>query len=330
MSRLKETTEQEDLQTADARILSAAFVPSFPTGDMRNRLITIGGMLGGLLAIALVFWRDAMDETLKLPSELQELTGLPLVGSIPRSENCGERYSVIAQFRQNPKSSMAEAIRSLRTSLLRPSDQNKPQVVMFTSSVPHEGKSTTAMLTALTSRQMGKSTLLMDCDLRLPAVANALDTDDTAPGLLSVLDGRASIADAIWTDPETGLHVLMTKPNEIALPVNAADVLASKRFENLILELRKWYDLIILDTPPVLIVADAQILSMRVDAIAYSVAWKATPRGAVMDGLQQLAASGGPQPKMVMTLIDEAKASRYGAKGKSYYRGQYEAYFNAT
>ena len=330
LSRLKETTEQEDLQTADARILSFAFPPPSPTGEMRQRLLLLGAMLGTMFALALVFVRENLDDTFKVPSDLEDVTRTEVIGVIPKAPKQSDRNGIIAQFRRNPKSSMAEAVRSLRTHLIRNSHLRAPQVVMFTSSVPREGKSTTAMLTALTSRQMGKATLLLDCDLRLPAVAAALDTEDHGPGLLSVLDGRAAIEDAIWKDPDTGLHVLMTRPHEPGLSVNAADVLASKRFSNLIEELRSWYDLIILDTPPVLIVADAQILAPRADAIAYTVAWNSTPRGAVLDGIRELELSGGPQPGMVLTLVDEEKASRYDSNGKTYYRGQHRAYFEAV
>jgi polysaccharide biosynthesis transport protein len=198
---------------------------------------------------------------------------------------------------------------------------------MFTSSVPREGKSTTATLVAMTSRQMGKSAIIVDCDLRLPALADLLGTKSEGPGMLSAIEGTATLEEAIHRDEESGLHVLMTKPSEPRSTVNAADILSSKRFDDMIEELKRTYDLVILDTPPTLAVADPRILSSHADVVVYVVRWDNTPRGAVMEGLKELRQIKAPVAGVVLSMLNETKASRYAYEGYSSYRGRYRNYY---
>ncbi|MEL6168592.1 MAG: polysaccharide biosynthesis tyrosine autokinase [Pseudomonadota bacterium] len=329
LGRLKEASAEEDLQSANARVLSPAEPPLAPMGEARRRTLALGGMLGLLVGACIVLVRDRLSDTFLLPQQVETLTGVPLLGAIPSAGRRLSRREVIARFRQNPKSSLAEAVRSLRTSLLFSGTAKTPSVVMVTSSVPREGKSTTAMLLALTSRQMGRSAIIVDCDLRLPSLASILGADGDGPGLPSVLAGRAKPADAILRDPDTGLHALMTRPGEARLAASAADILASDRFAGLLERLRSQYDLVILDTPPVLVVADARILSSLVDAVLYAVRWNATARGAAADGLRELAQVGAPVAGVVVTEVEEERAARYEFGGHTYHKGRHRAYYSA-
>ncbi len=323
LSRLKETSEQEELQAADARVLSPAEPPLRHQGDAARRTLILGTMVGVLLGIAAVFLRERMNDSYRLPHELEDMTGRPVLGTIPAVGSRLTRTGVLARFRQDPKSALAEAIRNLRTSILHSNPKEPPQVVMFTSSTPREGKSTTAMLVAMTSQQMGKSAIIVDCDLRLPALARILNASEDAPGLLSYLRDMATLDEAIFRDPETGLDVLMTRPGEPATAVNAADILSTHKFRDLIAALKTRYDLVILDTPPVLAVTDARILSGLADAVIYAVRWNETPRGAALDGLKELGLVGAPLIGTVLTRVNETKAARYSYGGQAYYRGRY-------
>jgi succinoglycan biosynthesis transport protein ExoP len=246
---------------------------------------------------------------------------IPVVGKRLR------RKTVLQRFREKPKSGLAEAVRSLRTSILFSNVDMPPKVVMFTSSVPREGKSTTATLVAMTSRQMGKSAIIVDCDLRLPALADLLGTKSEGPGLLSAIEGTATLEEAIHRDEESGLHVLMTKPSEPRSTVNAADILSSKRFDDMIEELKRTYDLVILDTPPTLAVADPRILSSHADVVVYVVRWDHTPRGAVAEGLKELRTINAPIGGVVLSMLNESKATRYAYEGYNSYRGRYRNYY---
>ena len=327
LSRLTETSEQEKLQAADARILSPAEPPLRPLTRASNRTQIAFIVAGGLIGVGVVFLLDKLNNTFRSPTQLGEMTRQTVLGTTPSLGRRMHRKTVLQRFRDKPKSSLAEAIRNLRTSILFSNVDVPPKVVMFTSSVTREGKSTTSMLMAVTSQQMGKSAIIVDCDLRLPSLAQLLDADDTGPGLLSVMEGTASVEDAIFQDKDTGLHVLMTKPSEPRSNVNAADILSSERFKALISDLREKYDLVILDTPPVLVVADARILASHADAVVYVVRWDHTPRGAVLEGLNEMRAMRTPLAGVVLTMVNEAKASKYAYDGYAYYRGRYRDYY---
>lgn len=327
LSRQKETSAQEDLQTPDARVLTPAEIPFGPLTTTVRRTQAMGLIAGALVGFGLIFLLEKLNNSFRSSNQLEDMVGLPVLGSVPAVGKRLSRAKVVRRFLDKPKSSLAEAIRSLRTSILFSNVDNPPKVVLFTSSLPREGKSTTALLMAMTSQQMGRSSIIVDCDLRLPALARVLATDDKKPGLLSLIEGTASLEEAITTDPDTGTKLLMTKPSEPRSSVNAADLLSSKRFENLIKELSETYDRVILDAPPALVVADAKILSAYADAVVFAVRWDHTPHGAVLDGIKDLKSVNAPVAGTVLTLVNEKRAARYAYESYGYYRGRYKDYY---
>ncbi len=330
LGKLQETVAQESLQATDIRILSSAEPPTHAQSQ-RKKIIFAGSMiLGSMLGVAIVFLLDRLNNTFRAPQQLSELTGHNVLATIPAAGKHMKRADIVQQLREKPNSSLAEAIRNLRTSILFSNVDNPPKVVMFTSSVPREGKSTTSMLMALTSRQMGKSAIIVDCDLRLPALAKLLDVDDKQPGLLSLMNGTATVNDVIHKDPTTGLHVLMTRNSERQAQINAADVLSSQKFKDLIKALSEHYELVILDTPPTLVVTDARIVSSLADAIVYAVRWDSTPRDAVAEGLKELSSIDANVTGVVLTLVNEQRASRYSYDGYSYHKGRYRDYYEVN
>ncbi|QDL94729.1 hypothetical protein FDP22_22925 (plasmid) [Paroceanicella profunda] len=327
LNRMKETAEQQDLQTADARVLSPAEVPLNP-GSGRKKVIVLGAtMLGGFIGIGVVFLLEHLNNTFRNPRQVEALTGLGVLSTLPTAGNKKKRIDVLAAVRSRPNSGLAEAIRNLRTSILYSNVDHPPRVVMFTSTTPKEGKTTTSMLVAMASRQMGRSAIIVDCDLRLPALATLIEQDDGRPGLLSVLEGVASVDDARFVDEETGLHVLMARASERKAHINAADILASNRFRALVNDLAAAYDLVILDTPPALVVTDARIISSHADAVVYAVRWDHTPRGAVLEGLRELRSVNAPLAGIVLTMVNETKAGKYAYDSYGYYKGKYTDYY---
>ncbi|MCH2095416.1 MAG: polysaccharide biosynthesis tyrosine autokinase [Rhodobacteraceae bacterium] len=330
LGRLQETSQQETLQTADARVISQAEVPSFPTTSGKVVILGIGGLLGLLFGVGLVFLFDRMNQTLRTPDAVEDHTGLRVVATVPLIPNTGgKRQKVVDYFREKPASSLAEAIRGLRTSILFSNFDNPPSVVMFTSSTPREGKSTSAVLLALTSQQMGRSTIIVDCDLRLPAVSTLIEFDKDKPGLLAAMEGEVPLEEAVSVDPDSGLHVLQVRPNEARQGQNAADILASKKFQNFVESLRKRYDFVVLDTPPTLVVSDARIVSPFVDGVLFAIKWDETPRGAANEAVKQLRSMDAPIVGAVFTMVDESKAAKYSydGYGYGYYGGQYKDYY---
>ena len=329
LARLQESNAEESLLTADARVISPAEIPDAPRGTAVTRIKLLAGAVGLLTGVALVFLMDRLNNTFRVPAQLEEMSGKVLMGTIPQGGSRMQRHEVIGILRDKPSSALAEAIRNLRTSILFSNVDNPPQVIMFTSSVPREGKSTTSALMALTSRQMGKSAVIVDCDLRRPALGKVLHLDEGRAGLLSVINRTAPISEALHVDPDTGLHVLMTKASERNTRINAADVLASQRFRELINTLRKTYDIVILDTPPTLVVTDARIIAAMADAVIYAVRWDHTPRSAVLEGLRELTTVEAKITGLVMTMVNESRAARYSCDGYGYHKGRYREYYEA-
>ncbi len=327
LGRLQETTAQEDLQEADARILTPAEVPLAPLQQTKQRTMIAAVALGAFAGIALVFLLDRLNNTFRAPAQLEEMSRAKLLGVLPALGVRKSRQSILRHLREKPASALAESIRSLRTSILFADIDAPPKVVMFTSSVPKEGKSTTSMLVALTSQQMGKSAVLVDCDLRKSVLANTITKDKLETGLMSVLEGTASVKDAVFRDVETGLHVLAAAPGEQSKSVNAADILSSKKFEALVKELTETYDLVILDTPPTLVVTDARIVSRLADSVVYVVRWDSTPRDAVLEGLKEMRSINAPITGVALTMVNEKRARRYSYDGYNYYKGKYREYY---
>lgn len=331
--RLNETSEQEDLQSADARVLSPAEVPFQPQSDKALPIILSVGLLGAFVGVGLVILRDNLNNTFRSPRQVEEMTGEHVLAILPALRQRLRSRDLVRYLLRKPNSSLAEAVRNLRTSLLIPGSgsSNPPRVVMFTSSLPGEGKSTTAMLTAITSRQMGKSTIIVDCDLRLSSFDQFLDARGDEPGILSVLDGSATLENALYEDPATSLHVLMVRRGErkVKSDRNAADILASSKFAELITHLSQIYDVVILDTPPVLAVTDARIISAFADKVAYVIRWDKTPRDAVIEGLKELRSVDAPISGTLLSMVNEAKASKSKVDGYVYHRGKHSSYYTS-
>jgi Mrp family chromosome partitioning ATPase len=164
---------------------------------------------------------------------------------------------------------------------------------------------------------MGKSVIIVDCDLRKPAPGGA--------ELAQVLDGTVALEAAIQADPETGLHRLATRHG--TAHASPADTLASPAFAALIRRLAEHYDLVVLDAPPALVVTDARVLSAISDAVVYAVRWARTPRGAVAEGLRELRSVDAPVTGIVLTMIDEARAAKTTVDGYTYYKGRFRDYY---
>lgn len=328
LGRLQETSQQESLQAANVRILSPAEVPSSPVVTSKNRILMMAILLGGAAGVGIVFLLDRLNNTFRGVDQVQLLTGLPVLASLPSVGNRMGRAEVVKNLREKPNGALAEAVRNMRTSVLFSASGTSPKVVMFTSSTPREGKSTTAFLMALTSQQMGRSAIIVDCDLRLHALSTLVREDHDKPGLLSVIDGDATIGEALHIDPATGLHILTARPNERGSALSAADTVSSQAFATLIEQLSKAYDLVILDTPPVLVVTDPRIVGRLADAIVYAVRWDQTPRGAVQEGLREMRSVSSPMAGIVLTMVDSERVASYAYESYGYYRSRYMDYYN--
>ncbi|WP_075222478.1 GumC family protein [Acuticoccus yangtzensis] len=327
LGRLEETQQQETLVAADARLLTRAEVPTTPVGAGKKRVLLMFIVLGVGAGIGIIFLLDKLNNTFRGVKQLEDYTGLPVLAVLPTVGAEMDRSEVIEQLYEKPNGHLAEAVRNLRTSLLFGSAKTAPKVVVFTSSVPGEGKSTSSLLLALTSQQMGRSAIIVDCDMRLRGISSLVQHEDDRPGLLSVLKGTATVDEAVDVDPNTGLMILACRPGETDRTLSAADIVASRYFSDLVTHLSKVFDLVVLDTPPVLAVADARIAASLADAIVYAVRWDDTPRGAVVEGLRELRGVDAPIAGLALTMVDNDRVATYAYEGYGHYRARYSEYY---
>ncbi|PJI84388.1 capsular exopolysaccharide synthesis family protein [Yoonia maricola] len=320
LSRLKETSVQQGLQQAESRILSSAVMPHQPSAPRKTLILVFSLVLGVIGGAGLVLLREVSQNTFRTPEDLEERTGYAVCGQIPLVP-ARDRKKVLQYLQDKPNSAVAEAVRNLRTSLLLANLDKPPKVIMSTSSVPGEGKTTQSTALALNLAGLGKKVLLIEGDIRRRVMNTYFDVPEQR-GFLSVMLGETTLDEAVTHIPDMHFDVLFGEKSQ----TNAADIFSSDRFGAFVDELRDRYDYIIIDTPPVLAVADARIIGRWVDTIIYTVRWDHTSRRQVMDGLRSFEQVNVKVSGLVLGQISDRGMKRYGY-GESY--GAYQTYYDA-
>ena len=276
LERLKEAGVTAGLRSNNFRIVDVARVPTSPSGPNLLKNLGFALALGLSTGIGLAFLLESMDNTVRTPEQAQTISALPSLGMIPlgsRStrEMGGNQKLALASSKEavelvtqsRPRSQMAESYRALRTSLLLTFAGGPPTVILITSALPEEGKTTTSVNSAIVLAQKGTRVLLIDADLRRPSIHKTLGMGPKI-GLSNVLTGAATLQQAII--PSTILPELFILPAGTP-PPNPAELLASAKMKNVLAELRKQYDHIVIDSPPTLSVTDAVVMSTDADAV---------------------------------------------------------------
>lgn len=309
-TRLQEANVQQGLEVADGRIISEA-VPRPASSPRKRNILVLSALLGVLLGSGLVLLREIRFAGFRTPDDLRQQTQRTVLASVPMIP-AKDRKAVQRYLSDKPNSIVAEAIRNLRTSVLMSDIDTPPQVMMITSSVPGEGKTTLALALGRIMAGMEKKVLLIEADIRRRTFKEYFDTDMSVP-LLDLLLGTVKAEDVDPFVRELGFDVLTGSRSDI----NAADLFASEKFATLMKNLRASYDYIIIDTPPVLAVPDARVIGAHADAIIYGVAWNKTTKTQVRHGLDMLDSVGLSVTGLVLSQVDQSKMASYG------YGGQY-------
>jgi polysaccharide biosynthesis transport protein len=276
LEKLKEAGVSAGLKSNNFRIVDSARVPTGPIEPNIPRNLGFAFILGSMSGIGLAFLLEGLDNTVRTTEQAQMISGLPSLGMIPLGSrntreganpkrlilaSSNEAVELVSQSR--PQSQMAESYRALRTSLLLSHLGAPPKVIMVTSALPQEGKSTTSINTAVVLAQKGVKVLLIDADLRRPSIHKTLGMGPRS-GLSNVLTGSSTLQQTIAVSTVLpNLHILPAGTP----PPNPAELLASTNMKEVLDELRGQYDHIVVDTPPTLSVTDAVVLSPRADAI---------------------------------------------------------------
>jgi len=294
LTKLKEAGISAGLRSSNIRVVDPAMVPTYPSRPAKTRNIALSFLVGLVGGIGLALLREYMDNTVKSPDDIETLVRLPSLAVVPAfSEPNGDRtrskllkgastnghdkrIELVAQHL--PKSQMSEAFRALRTSLLLSQADHPPQVILVTSALPREGKTTAAANLAVTLAQLGDRTLLIDADLRKPGVGRLLSLGSGKyAGLSSFLAGVSSLDLVTIQHPAIpNLSAIPTGP----LPPNPADLLSSHKLDEAIAELRTKFKFIVIDSPPIMAATDAVILSVKADGVLLVVRSGETPKEA--------------------------------------------------
>jgi len=282
------------LRSSNIRVVDPAMVPTYPARPAKTRNIALSFVIGLVGGIGLALLREYMDNTVKSPDDIEALVRLPSLAVVPAfSETNGDRprskllkgassnghdKRIELVAKHLPKSQMSEAFRALRTSLLLSQADHPPQVILVTSALPREGKTTAAANLAVTLAQLGDRTLLIDADLRKPGIGRLLSLGSAKyAGLSSFLAGVSSLDLVTIQHPAIpNLSAIPTGP----LPPNPADLLSSHKLDDAIAELRTKFKFIVIDSPPIMAATDAVILSVKADGVLLVVRSGETPKEA--------------------------------------------------
>jgi capsular exopolysaccharide synthesis family protein len=335
LQRLKEAGVSAGLRSSNIRIVDIARIPTQPISPNVHRSLVLGFLLGLSLAIGLALVLESFDNTVRSVDEVSTVSTLPALGTIPLqlandgpfrkvtltiSTDAEESGKLALVTYERPKSQGAEAYRALRTSILLSSFGAPPKVILVTSAMPQEGKTTISANTALVLAQRGSRVLLVDADLRRPGVHKLFGLRSQA-GLSTLISGSSQVEDAIVPCPEVpSLWILPAGP----IPPQPAELLGSTVMRDYIARWRNEFDHIIIDTPPCLSVTDAVLLSPEADRVILVARSGQTTRPALRracDLLLQVNAR-------VMGIVLNALNLRT-AEGYYYYGGRYsKAYYS--
>lgn len=312
VNMVRELETPEDGARADARVVveQRASIPNTPVVPETARNTAIGLALGLALGVGLAVIRDMLDNTVKDRETLEGLTGTGIVGTIPLDK---ERRKQPAIFFEKDSSGIAEAFRKLRTNLQFLAVDNPPRVIIVTSSMPSEGKSTTAINIALVLAEAGHNVVLVDGDMRRPTLHKYLDLVGQV-GFSTVLSGAADLDDALQKTRFSGLTVLTSG----AMPPNPSELLGSQSSRKLLNELRARFDYVIVDSTPLLAVTDAAVLGAAADGVLVIARFGQTKREQLTHAVGNLESVGAPMLGAVFTMMPTRGSSSY-SYSYSYY-----------
>ena len=325
LARFQQTSEQQSLTESDARIVSMAAQPRQPSSPNVVLNLALGLVFGGLVGIGLVVLLEVFDNGLHSGEEVEGRLGQAHIASIPRIQTgmfpglSRKQVSPVRYIAEKPLSSFAESFRNIRSAIRLNAMDAPIKTVAVTSAVPGEGKTTVTACLGQIAALADSRVLVIDCDLRRRLLTLEV-VPDAEIGLLQVLSGDASLSDAIRHVDSTGLDVLPLSASQFT----PKDVFGSTAFAQLLANVRDQYDLVLLDTAPVLAVADTSAIVSQVDATICAVRWRKTPISLSRMALSALHAAKARMLGVVLNSVDLKAQARYGYGGGYY--GYYQAY----
>ncbi len=323
-NRISEARSADGLETANARVSDFAVAPINPVKPKKQLIIALAALASLVLSMLMAFLYEQMDDTIKSTNDIEGKLGMKLLGILPMIKSGLFRKNT--ELPLNPseipdkKGTFTEAVNTVRTALCMNEGDRQRKVIVVTSSVPGEGKSTAAINLAYSLAQLER-VLLIDCDLRRPTVAKAAGLDKSVSGLSNLITNTAPARECIRRGVfEGSVDILPSGP----IPDQPLELLSSRRFEKIIEQLSQHYDRIVIDSAPTQAVSDALVLSKLCDALVYVVKSHDTSIDLVKRGIQRLEQVKAPIAGVLITQVDIDKITSYG--GDYYYQGYYDYY----
>lgn len=357
LSRFKETSQSETRQVAESRILERAGVPGSPAAPNKRMIVMMGTAIGLVLGCGLAFLLEQLDSGFRTSDQVEALIGVPVLASVPRADDQiatpalqrfvrslnpfagirnkrngdskGDRKHRAAMVRlavDKPLSTFTESIRALKMGIRFANVDAHPRIILVSSALPHEGKSTIAANLAYHAANNGERVALIDMDLRHPALTQAMAPQAKA-GVIEAVLNDSDLASLLLEDKRTGLCFLPA-PNTNKI-THTAEILGSARVREVLQELVEKFDLVIVDTSPLLPVTDGRALMPAVDAFVMVAQWEETSRDAVISALRQ---SPGARDKLIGVVLNDVVASRaryYDYYKSGYYMKKYPHYYGS-
>jgi polysaccharide biosynthesis transport protein len=321
LERAQTTAAQTAIERPDARVLSVATLPAVPSFPKVTLFVAAAVVLGLLFGLLVIWFLEQADSTIRSGDEVRSGLGLPNLALVPmlRRGLLG-RHRVEDYVVRKPLSPFAESMRTLRAALWLGAEP--PRVVVITAARPGEGKTTTSVALARSAAMNGERVLLIDCDVRQPSIGRIFRAEG-APGVTDLLLGQAVLERIIRRDHLSSLDYIPAGAAEI----HSLGLFMSEAMAGLLDRVRRDYDLIVLDAPPALAMADARVVARLADATLLCVKWRDTPRSVVCNSLGLLEDAHARVVGACLTQVDAKVHGRSGYADAEVYHPRYGGYF---
>jgi capsular exopolysaccharide synthesis family protein len=318
MQRAKETSVSSELKSSNIRIIDRAERPRDAVWPRKGLNLLLGILSGTVLALGLTFFFEYLDSRLKTPDEVKAHLGLPALGLVPvLAPKSWKGKEPLIHVGVPP--GFAEAFRTIRTNVLFSSAEEGSRALVITSTGPGEGKTTVASNLAIGFAQAGQRVLLIDADMRRPRVHEVFGRRQE-PGLSNVMVGNAKASQSVHKTGVPGLWVMAAGH----LPPNPAELLGSQRFRDFVTSLKEHFDLILIDSPPVMAVTDAVIAAHAANGVVFVVGSEMTSRQAARAAVEHLEQGRVHFVGAILNRVDLERNSYYYS---NYYRHEYGSYY---
>jgi capsular exopolysaccharide synthesis family protein len=330
LDRYRQAVAGQGTDRSDAYVISQAPVPGLPDFPQLP-LFVIGGIVAALLAATvLVLLLELLENGFQSRQEIESKLGVPVLANVPdlrsipgaggsaRGKMGPANYLV-----ENDGTIFGEAFRSIRTSLRLGHSDQAVRSLAICSALPSEGKTTTAICLARSGAMAGLRVVLVDCDMRRRISTRAIATDESGAGLIEVLNGEATLEQALVRDEATGMFVL----GQSKKGARGYDLLTSQKMEELVRELGGRFDFVVLDTAPILPLAEARAVAAMADGVLFVTRWRKTPVRAAQLALDMLARAGAHVQGAALTLVNLRAQARGGYGDEMTYYNKFKSYY---